>query len=169
MGRLSRRKKRSGGAPLSPHLYRDLVNAAVPAIHAGDPGSEVVMGTLAPSGSDLRSSNAPVRPLAFLRALACVDARYHAVRSGHCAGFVAPAADGFALHPHGIKASPDTPARSRDGGERFDDPVMVVPNNLHNLSEMPVVLGDGTLIGSYVDAAYRERKRKPVSLARRSR
>jgi hypothetical protein len=106
--------QRYAGAPFSPHLYRDLVNASVPAIHAADPGSEVVMGTLAPSGSDAHSANAPVRPLAFLRAMACVDSRYRAVRSGRCAHFVAPGADGFALHPHGIKASPDTHARSRD-------------------------------------------------------
>src|SRR3954452_14035428 len=74
--------QRYDGAPFSPHLYRDLVNAAVPAIHAADPGSEVVMGTLAPSGSDAHSSNAPVRPLAFLRTMACVDSLYHAVQSG---------------------------------------------------------------------------------------
>src|SRR4051812_48783412 len=82
--------QRFNGAPFSPHLYRELVNAAVPAIHAADPGSEVVMGTLAPSGSDSRSSNAPVRPLAFLRAFGCVDSRYHAVHSGRCAHFAAP-------------------------------------------------------------------------------
>jgi hypothetical protein len=45
-------------------------------------------------------------------------------------------------------------ARSRDGGKTFDDPVTVVPNNLHNLAEMPVVLSDGTLIESFVDAGY---------------
>jgi hypothetical protein len=45
-------------------------------------------------------------------------------------------------------------ARSRDGGKTFDDPVMTVPNNLHNLAEMPVVLSDGTLVESFVDAGY---------------
>src|SRR3954469_7847142 len=89
--------QRYDGAPFSPHLYRDLVNAAVPAIHAADPGSEVVMGTLAPSGSDAHSSNAPVRPLAFLRAFGCVSSSYRAVHTGRCAHFVAPGADGFAL------------------------------------------------------------------------
>ena len=112
--------QRYNGAPFAPHLYRDLVNAATPAIHAADPGSEVVMGTLAPSGSDARSANAPVRPLAFLRAFACVDSRYRAVRTGRCAGFKAPGADGFAIHPHGIRASPDTHARSRDDAPLAD-------------------------------------------------
>jgi hypothetical protein len=45
-------------------------------------------------------------------------------------------------------------ARSRDGGKTFDDPVTIVPNNLHNLAEMPVVLSDGTVIESFVDAGY---------------
>src|SRR4051794_1151599 len=112
--------QRSNGAPFSPHLYRDLVNAAVPAIHAADPRSEVVIGTLAPSGSDGRTANAPVRPLAFLRAFACVDSSYRALRSGRCAGFVAPSGDGFALHPHGIRASPDSHARSRDDAPLAD-------------------------------------------------
>lgn len=44
--------------------------------------------------------------------------------------------------------------RSRDAGKSFDDPVSMIPNNLHNLTEMPVVLSDGTLIVSYVDALY---------------
>ena len=45
-------------------------------------------------------------------------------------------------------------ARSRNGGKSFDDPVYVIPNNLHNLAEMPVVLTDGTLVESFVDATY---------------
>ena len=45
-------------------------------------------------------------------------------------------------------------ARSRNGGKSFDDPVFVIPNNLHNLTEMPVVLSDGTLIVSFVDATF---------------
>jgi hypothetical protein len=44
--------------------------------------------------------------------------------------------------------------RSRDGGQSFDDPVSVIPNNLHNLAEMPAVLSDGTLVVSFVDASY---------------
>lgn len=45
-------------------------------------------------------------------------------------------------------------ARSRDGGKRFDDPTYVIVNNLHNLVEMPAVLRDGTVVVSFVDAAY---------------
>jgi hypothetical protein len=45
-------------------------------------------------------------------------------------------------------------ARSRNGGRTFDDPVWVIPNNLHNLAEMPVVISDGTLVASFVDASF---------------
>ncbi len=45
-------------------------------------------------------------------------------------------------------------ARSRDAGKTFDDPVTVVPNNIHNFAEMPVVLADGTLVVSFVDGYY---------------
>jgi hypothetical protein len=45
-------------------------------------------------------------------------------------------------------------ARSRDGGKTFDDAVYSIPNNLHNLSEMGGVLGDGTLVATFVDATY---------------
>ncbi|MBI3401183.1 MAG: exo-alpha-sialidase [Acidobacteria bacterium] len=44
--------------------------------------------------------------------------------------------------------------RSRDGGKTFDDPMTVVPNNIHNFAEMPVVLADGTLVVSFVDGYY---------------
>src|SRR2546423_10902200 len=44
-------------------------------------------------------------------------------------------------------------ARSRDGGKPFDPPVRIVPNDLINSPEMPVVLSGGTLIVSFVDAA----------------
>jgi hypothetical protein len=106
--------QRSNGALVAPHLYRALVAAATPAIHDADPGATVLMGALAPSGSDSHSSGAAIRPLAFLRSMACVDSRYRTLRSGSCKGFAAPAADAFSLHPHGIKLSPDAHARSHD-------------------------------------------------------
>jgi hypothetical protein len=106
--------QRSGGALVAPHLYRALVAAATPAIHDADPGATVLMGALAPSGSDSRSGGAAIRPLAFLRSMACVDSRYRTLRSGSCRGFKAPDADAFSLHPHGIKLSPDAHARSHD-------------------------------------------------------
>ncbi len=44
-------------------------------------------------------------------------------------------------------------ARSRNGGKAFDVPVHIRPNNLLILAEIPVVLSDGTLVVSFVEAA----------------
>ena len=43
--------------------------------------------------------------------------------------------------------------RSLDGGKSFAESTYVVPNNLVNLSELPVVLSDGTLLVSFVEGA----------------
>ena len=58
-------------------------------------------------------------------------------------------------------------ARSRDGAKSFDDPVTVVPNNIHNFAEMPVVLSDGTLIVSFVDGFYPTESSREAAFERR--
>src|SRR3954453_16415500 len=58
--------------PVSPNTYRAMVRAAYPAIHAADPVATVLFGALAPRGSHLTVRNANMRPLRFLRGLACV-------------------------------------------------------------------------------------------------
>ncbi|WP_028066472.1 hypothetical protein [Solirubrobacter soli] len=93
--------------PISPHLYRGLVRAAYPAIHAADPGAQVLIGAMSSRGSTLNSENSTLRPMAFLRALGCVDARFKTLRSGRCAGFRPAKGDGFAFHPHGVLTAPD--------------------------------------------------------------
>jgi hypothetical protein len=98
---------RRGCTPVAPHLYRGLVRAAYPAIRAADPGAQVLIGTMSSRGHDLRSRNATHRPLAFLRALGCVDRRFRRLRGGLCRGFRPATGDGFAFHPHGTLTSPD--------------------------------------------------------------
>ncbi|HEV7750436.1 MAG TPA: hypothetical protein VGO71_02795, partial [Baekduia sp.] len=100
--------------PVSPHTYRALVRAAYPAIHRADPGAQVLAGALAPRGADPLQRNRPLRPLAFIRAFGCVDERYRPVRTGRCRGFQPARMDGFAYHPHPIKASPSTPSPNAD-------------------------------------------------------
>jgi hypothetical protein len=85
---------------VAPHLYRELVRAAYPAVHAADPGAQVLIGAMSSRGTDLRSENSTHRPLAFLRALGCVDTAFKKVRNGRCAGFKPAKGDGFAFHPH---------------------------------------------------------------------
>ena len=105
---------RRGCTPVAPHLYRGLVRAARPAIRAADPGAEVLIGTMSSRGQNLRSRNATLRPLVFLRALGCVDSRWRRLRSGMCKGFRPATGDGFAFHPHGTLTSPDREYRNRD-------------------------------------------------------
>src|SRR6185369_14992783 len=106
--------------PVAPHTYRRLVRAAYPAIHRADPGAQVIAGTLAPRGADPLQRNRPLRPLAFLRAFGCVDERFKPVRTGRCRGFVPARIDGFAYHPHSIKASPTTPSPHTDDANLAD-------------------------------------------------
>jgi hypothetical protein len=90
------------------------VNAAAPEIRRWDRTSEVLAGALAPRGSDPRSRNSAMRPLTFLRAFGCVNARYHRMVHGRCAGFRAPLIDGISYHPHGVLRSPSQRNPQRD-------------------------------------------------------
>jgi hypothetical protein len=109
-------------SPSAPHAYRDLVRAAYPAIHAADPGAEVLAGGLASRGGRPVQRNQPVRPLAFIRAFGCVDERFRPVRTGRCRGFRPARIDGFAYHPHPVRASPTTPAERTDDAAIADLP-----------------------------------------------
>ena len=97
---------------VAPHLYRQLLQAAYPAIKAADPTSEVVMGELAPIGRSSRSEALTViPPLTFLRTMACLDERYRPMpRRGWCANFRTVRADAVGHHPHGVEAAPDEPS-----------------------------------------------------------
>ena len=104
----------SRGKLVSPHLYRALVRAAYPRIKAADPGSRVLIGELAPGGSDKRGRKRPTRPLEFLRAMACRDRRFHALRGGRCRGFRAVPADRVGHHPYKFFGSPEQHSPDRD-------------------------------------------------------
>ena len=106
--------------PYAPHHYRRLYRAAEPALRAADPGAQVMAGTLAPRGTSGSSQNANLRPMPFIRALGCVNARYRKVRSGQCRRFRPLTADLFAYHPHGLKLAPDAPDRVDDQAHLAD-------------------------------------------------
>jgi hypothetical protein len=63
-----------------------------------------------------------MRPLAFLRALGCVDRRARRDRTGLCRGFRPAAAEGIAYHPHGVRRAPDVPSRHPDDAGLADLP-----------------------------------------------
>ncbi len=94
--------------PVSPNVYRAMVLAAYPAIHAADPVSQVLIGALAPAGGDLKSDNANMRPLEFLRGLGCLDGNLRPVHTGACRTFRPALADGISLPPaqHAPRAEP---------------------------------------------------------------
>ena len=101
-------------SPVAPHLYRNLVNAAAPAIRAVDPSAQLFIGALAPRGDSGTGPESTLHPLAFLRALGCVDASYRPIRSGSCANFHAVSATALAYHPHSVTYAPTRPFPNSD-------------------------------------------------------
>jgi hypothetical protein len=103
--------------PVSPNVYREMVRAAYPAIHAADASSRVLIGALAPAGGDLKSTNANMRPLAFLRGLGCVDADMRPILRGACRAFQPAIADGISYHPHSTRHAPNQPYAHPDNAD----------------------------------------------------
>ena len=64
---------------VAPHVYRSLVMAAYPRIKALDPTSTALVGELAASGRSGRGATRPIRPLLFLREMACRDSRWRPI------------------------------------------------------------------------------------------
>jgi hypothetical protein len=114
--------------PSSPRLYRALVDAAFAALGATGhtPRSDTILiGELAPEGSEQTAAEAPMPPMPFLRALYCVDDGYHrlsgavAVAAGCPSAGAAEAfvrahpglfqATGFAHHPYSFFLAPALP------------------------------------------------------------
>ena len=103
--------------PVSPNVYREMVRAAYPAIHAVDGVAQVLIGALAPAGGDLKSENANMRPLEFLRGLGCFDSSFKAIRTGGCKKFQPALADGIAYHPHSTRHAPSQPYAHPDNAD----------------------------------------------------
>jgi hypothetical protein len=99
---------------VSPQLYRAFVLAAYPRVKAADATSVVLVGNLAPGGSGARGRRAPTRPLAFLRAMACVDRAYRPIRGGRCRGFRPIPVDAIGHHPYSFFNPPTRPSGNRD-------------------------------------------------------
>ena len=110
----------AGGKPVSPHLYRALVQAGYPAVKAAAPSATVLVGELASSGRDDRGTTRPIRPLEFLRTMACRDARYRALRSGRCKGFRPVPLDALGHHPYSLFLSPFQRSPDRDDAAMGD-------------------------------------------------
>ena len=113
-------KRKGQCVPHSPNVYRNLVRAAYPKVKAADPGSTVLIGALAPSGTTSTARADNMRPLQFLRAFGCVDKKFKPIRSGECKNFKPAMGDGFAYHPHGIRLAPNQHAQNHDAAQMAD-------------------------------------------------
>jgi hypothetical protein len=91
----------------SPDVYRRMVYAGYPAIKAAAPGSFVLIGGTAATGSRRpRSPLSGVAPLEFLRRLACVSDTLEPIKDGGCRGFRPLPGDGWAHHPYSGRRAP---------------------------------------------------------------
>ena len=95
-----------GRGPHAPHHYRNMVVASYPRIKAVDPDSLVLVGELASSGREGRGARVNIRPLRFLRTMACRNARYRSVRTGRCRDFKPIPLDAIGHHPYQLLMSP---------------------------------------------------------------
>ena len=104
------------GRPYAPHHYRRLVNAAKAGLSATGHGSDpMLIGELVPFGA----AKNRIRPLEFMREMACVNRRFRpfrgrAARKRGCNNFSALPGSGFAHHPYTLAGGPDVPAAHRD-------------------------------------------------------
>lgn len=109
---LPQRSSTRARTPVAPHLYRRLYLAAHAALTASGHGQQtILMGELLPVGRPPTSSRASMRPLEFLRELACVDRRGRpyrgpAARARECTGYEPLPGTGVAHHPYTQSGGP---------------------------------------------------------------
>ena len=95
-----------GYRPESPHIYRAMHNAAYDAIKRVSRDDKVLIGGTSASGSSVPGKGG-VPPLAFVRALACVDDKLRPLKVPECVNFHPIKADGYAHHPYSRLTAPD--------------------------------------------------------------
>lgn len=97
----------NGWRPASPHLYRTMIEAAVPRIKAAAPDALALIGATSSVGSE--QGNGPserMAPLTFLRALACVDEALAPLDVPECETFAPLPGDGWSHHPYSLELAP---------------------------------------------------------------
>jgi hypothetical protein len=113
----------AGRRPVSPHVYRSLLDSAYRGLGASGHGSDtILLAETAPRGTR-RLSGGPMTPLLFIRELYCVDSRLRTLRGGAAASRGCPttsaaraafrsahpalfAATGWAHHPYALEVAP---------------------------------------------------------------
>ncbi len=104
--------KRPGrrAVPVAPSVYREMVQAAYPAVKAVRADAKVLVGATASMGDHTGRGKAGIPPLRFIRDLACVDRRLRPLRVKRCEGFQPVPGDGWTHHPYSLYTPPDRPS-----------------------------------------------------------
>jgi hypothetical protein len=106
------KKTRDGKEPASPHIYRKMVEAALPGLRAINPNLRVLIGATSSSGSyDVDGLRGGVPPIDFLKAFACVDGSYKPLKNAQCADYKPVRADGWSHHPYTFEQVPNLRSR----------------------------------------------------------
>lgn len=109
-----------GNVPVSPGIYRSLIYAADDGLRAsGHGGDQLLIGELLPFARSGITGNIKVRPLAFLRELACVDAHYRPYRgraasARGCQHFRPLPGTGVSYHPYTLAGGPNVSTPNPD-------------------------------------------------------
>jgi hypothetical protein len=107
--------------PVSPDAYRKLAYAMQDGLSASGHGSDTyLIGELLPFARSGRTGVTKVRPIQFLREMACVDSHYRpyrgkAAKKRGCTGrFRKIPGTGIAYHPYTYAGGPDVPQKNKD-------------------------------------------------------
>jgi Cellulase (glycosyl hydrolase family 5) len=117
---LPQRSSTKSHYPVSPTLYRNLYRAAYNGLStSGHAKDTILLGELLPVGKSSHTPRSSIRPLDFLRELACVDRHYHAYKGANakargCKGYKALPLSGIAYHPYSLAGGPTKRPPSRD-------------------------------------------------------
>jgi hypothetical protein len=106
--------------PVSPAIYRALYGAAYGGlVGSGHAKDTILLGELLPVGKSTTTPRSSIRPLEFLRELACVDRHFHAYRGANakargCTGYKPLPLSGLAFHPYALSGGPTKRPPNRD-------------------------------------------------------
>ncbi len=108
-----------GSIPIGADIYRSLLYAADDGLkRSGHGGDQLLYGELLPYAG-ISTGNIKIRPLTFLRELACVDSHYHpftgrAAKQRGCQHFRPLPGTGVAYHPYTLAGGPNVRTANPD-------------------------------------------------------
>jgi hypothetical protein len=117
---LPQRSSTKSHYPVSPAIYRGLYRAAYAGLTgSGHAADTILLGELLPVGKSSTTPRSSIRPLEFLRELACVDSHFRAfkgkdAKARGCTGFKAIPLSGLAYHPYALSGGPTKRPPNRD-------------------------------------------------------